>query len=391
MVAPLLTIPYLARVLGPAGWGPVLAAQAFGAWLLLILEFGFELSGARAVARARRSTAELADVVHGVQSAKALLALSSLPLVCGAFALIPGVRDNSALLWWTLAFAVLRGFSPLWFYQGIEQVHGAVAVDSVCRAAAAFLVFAVVHGPEDGWRVIALQAVFSAVSVAILTIRLTRHVELRSPAMNAAIATLRGGSTIFACRAWSGLYMQANTLVLSALAGPAVVAFFGGAERLVRAAINLLQPLTQAFLPRLSFLEASDPAAARKLVRHSLLGVGLIGVCMGAGTIVTAPLVIRILLGARYGAAVPVLRMFGLLPVLVSVNTVLAFYWALPTGRDKTFLAAIILAGLANVALAVLLVPRWGALGMAAAATAAEVIVLAWLGGMYARHSRVKE
>ncbi|HEY5492349.1 MAG TPA: oligosaccharide flippase family protein, partial [Gemmatimonadaceae bacterium] len=81
LVVPLLTIPYLARVLGPTGWGPVLAAQALGNWLLLVLEFGFELSGTRAVARARTEPHTMSDVVHGVQSAKAVLALSALPIV----------------------------------------------------------------------------------------------------------------------------------------------------------------------------------------------------------------------------------------------------------------------------------------------------------------------
>ena len=66
LVIPLLTIPYLARVLGPAAWGPVLAAQAFGNWLGMIFDFGFELSGTRAVARARQSPGDMPDVVHGV-------------------------------------------------------------------------------------------------------------------------------------------------------------------------------------------------------------------------------------------------------------------------------------------------------------------------------------
>src|SRR6185503_7935455 len=74
LVVPLLTIPYLARVLGPEGWGPVLAAQALGNWLILVLEFGFDLSGTRAVARARAVPETMTAVVHGMQSAKALLA-----------------------------------------------------------------------------------------------------------------------------------------------------------------------------------------------------------------------------------------------------------------------------------------------------------------------------
>ena len=49
LVVPLLTIPYLARVLRPTGWGLVVFAQSFGAWLALVMEYGFDLSGTRAV------------------------------------------------------------------------------------------------------------------------------------------------------------------------------------------------------------------------------------------------------------------------------------------------------------------------------------------------------
>ena len=385
MVVPLLTIPYLARVLGPAAWGPVLAAQAFGYWLILVLEFGFELSGTRAVARTRSAPERLADVVQGIQSAKALLIVATLPIVLIAVAVVPALHHHPRLIGWALAFAVLRGASPLWFFQGIERVHGAVAVDTLTRAAAALGVFALVRRPGDGWRVLALQAVFAGVALIVLTAWLGRRVTLRAPRGADAVRALREGSTVFACRAWSGLYIQGNALLLAALAAPATVAFFGGAERIVRAAINMLQPLTQAFLPRVSYLQTADPPAARKMIRRSLVGVGAAGLAAAMLAFVGAPLLVRLLLGAGYESAVPVLRMLGLLPALVAVNTVLGIYWALPFGRDRSFLASIIAAGVSNVVLAAVLVPRFGALGMAAASITAEVIVLLVLGTLYYR------
>ena len=385
LVVPLLTVPYLARVLGPSGWGPVLAAQALGNWLLLVLEFGFELSGTRAVAHARTVPHTMSDVVHGVQSAKAGLVSFAVPIIVIGLIAIPAVRQYPGLLAWTVTFAVLRGFSPLWFFQGIERVQGAVAVDAVTRAAAALGVFVFVHGPGDGWRVIALQAVFAAVALVVLTGWLARHVALRLPTRAAAIATLRASSSIFACRAWSGLYIQGNALILSALAGPAVVAFFGGAERIIRAAINLLQPLTQVFLPRVTYLRVAQPAAARRMIRSALLGVGALGVAMGLCGVIGAPILVRVLLGPEYHAAIPVLRLMGALPMLVAVNTVLGLYWALPFGHERLLLASIIAAGVVNVALALLLVPRWGATGMAASTIVAEVVALIVLTAVYLR------
>lgn len=388
MLVPLVTVPYLARVLGPAGWGPVLAAQALGNWLVLVLEFGFELSGARAVSQARLTPEAVSDVVHGVQSAKTLLTLAVLPVALLAFFGIAEVRAHGALVGWALAFAVTRGFSPLWFFQGIERVQAAVAVDATTRALAALGVFWLVHAPEDGWRVIALQAVFGAVSLVLLTAWLGRHARIRAPRLDAAVRTLRQSWTVFACRAWSGLYIQANTLVLSALAAPVVVGFFGGAERIVRAAISMLQPLTQVLLPRVSFLQSSDPPAAEHTVRRALVGVGLLGLVMGLCATFGAPLLVHVLLGPGYEQAVPVLRLLGALPVLVAVNTVLGLYWALPFGRDRLFLGSIIAAGVTNLALAMLFVPRWGATGMALSATAAEIVVLGVLGVAYVRRDK---
>jgi polysaccharide transporter, PST family len=385
MAAPLLTIPWLARVLGPAGWAPVLLAQGLAAWLLLVLEFGFDLSGTRAVARARATGTELAEVVSGVQGARLLLVAATIPLVAAVLLLVPALRSDPRLVAWALAFAVLRGFNPLWFFQGMERVHGAVLVDITTRTAAAAGVFVLVQSPGDGWKVLALQAVMAGLALLILTRTMHRHLAFHRPQLSSALATLRQGSTMFACRASSGLYMQANTLILGAMAPPLTVALFGGAERIVRAAVNLLQPLTQAFLPRLSWMQAVDARGADTTVRWSLLGVGLLGALLGASAWLGAPILVQVILGRGYEGAVPVLRTLAILPPLVAVNTVLAIYWAIPLGRERAFLGAILAAGAVNVALAVMLVPRHGAGGMATAAAAAEVVIFAVLGTLYLR------
>jgi PST family polysaccharide transporter len=383
LIVPLLVIPYLARILGPEHWGPVLAAQAFANWLILVFEFGFDLSGTRAVARARATAGAMSDVVHGVQSAKLLLVAASLPVFVVAMIAMPSLRRATGLFAWAIAFAVLRGLSPLWFYQGIERVRRAVAVDTIGRSLAALGVFLVVQGPSDGWRVIALQAVLAAASLVVLTTWLGRQVPFRQLNVSEGVSTLRENWSIFACRVSSGVYIQANTLMLSALAPASIVAFFGGAERIVRAAINMLQPLTQAFLPRMSFLRAADPSGADRMIRYALAGVGAIGLSMGLVAYAGAPMLIHTLLGSAYGAAIPVLRLLAMLPPLIAVNTVLGMYWALPFGHERAFLRTIVIAGIANLALAALLVPRWGASGMAVASIGAELVVLGSLGTLY--------
>jgi PST family polysaccharide transporter len=98
--------------------------------------------------------------------------------------------------------------------------------------------------------------------------------------------------------------------------------------------------------------------------------------------------VVAILLGRDYAAAVPVLQLLALLLPIIAVGTVLGIFWALPLGRDRALLLVTAAAGVLNVLLVLMLVPRHGARGMAGAVVAAELLVSASLGVMYGRWRR---
>lgn len=388
LVAPLITVPYLARVLGPDGWGPVLTAQALANWLIVVLEFAFDLSGTRAVARSRTaSTGEsIRDIVQAVQSAKLLLVLIAVPAGFAITQFVPMLRGSPGLIVGALAYAVFRGLSPLWYFQGVERVRVAVAIDSTAKVCAAVAVFVVVAGPADGWLVLALQAVFSAVSLGWLTWRLARHTQFDALDFRSGWRMLRENTVLFACRASTGLYAQANALILGAMI-PAAVGFFGGAERIIRAAINLLLPMNQAVMPRVSALRQADVAAANRLVRRSFLAMGAIGGTMSVVAFFAAPILIRVLLGPKYGVAVLILRLLSPLPFIVAINTVLGIFWSVPFGHERSFLRAILAAGATNLTLAAVLVPKLGSTGMAIAAVSAEVVIFAVLMSAYLREA----
>lgn len=388
LAAPLITVPYLARVLGPAGWAPVLLAQALAAWLVMVMEFGFDLSGTRALARARADSVERAAVVHGVQSAKLLLAPIATIVLLIAFRLTPDLRGVEGLLGWTLAYVLLRGLNPFWFFQGLERVGSAVLVDSGARLAAALGVFVFVHGPADAARVLALQAVAALGATLVLTLWMTRDTALALPTIAKGIATLRAGLTLFAFRAASGGFAALNIFVVSLLGTPALVAVFGGAERIIRAGIGTLNPLTQAILPRVSFLRATDAAAADRLVQRSLIITGGLGLLIGATAFIAAPLLVELLLGPGYEGAVPLLRILAILPPLVAVDTVLGLHWAVPHGHDRPFLTTMLIAGTLNLVLAIALIKRFGAEGVSAAVVLAECGGMLALLALWRRHAK---
>lgn len=375
-VLPLLTVPYLARVLRPTGWGAVVFAQSFAAWLSLVLEYGFNLSATRMIARRRDDHEYVASVVAGVQGAKWLLMVPVLALSGLAWYAVPAFRAQPEYLLWAVVNAAVYGLSPFWYFQGVEQMKKPALIEVAARIVATAGIFALVTRPEDGWVVLFLQASTGVLWVGLTTWWMYRQVRFARPTVRASWEMLRSAAGLFVFRAASGVYTFANSFILGMLASRGAVAYYAGADKVVRAAISLLGPVSQALYPRVSHLAASDHDRAGWLIRISLLVVGGAATVFGACIAVTAPMIIRLLLGPEYEAAVPVLRLLAVLLPIIAVGTVLGIQWALPMGLDRPFSALVIGAGALNILLATILAPRFGPMGMAISVVAAESSVV---------------
>ena len=85
-----------------------------------------------------------------------------------------------------------------------------------------------------------------------------------------------------------------------------------------------------------------------------------------------APILIHLLMGPGFEPAITVLRIFALLPPLLSITHSMGLQWLWPHGRDAEVNRIILSAGALNLVLAVLLAPRFAHVGMAWAVVCAE-------------------
>lgn len=376
---PLVTIPYLARVLGPSAWGALSVAQALGLYTTILMTYGFELSATREVARRRGETERLAHVLAGVLGARSVLGLISLGGALVAERTIPALGDQPALLWSALFWGLAQGSNLTWFFLGLEQVYVTAGLEAAGRIVATIAIFVLVRAPTDAWLAPALQGATASVVVLASVALAGRRVPLRRPTWSATWSALRLGWSMFVFRGAVSLYTVGNALVLALFAPPQVVGYYAGAERIGKGFVSLLQPLTQALYPRLSYLahhSIVEAARVGRVAARVTLGVGLL---TGVVLFVLAPMLVDLLLGPSFGPAVPVLRLMAALPPLIAVSNVFGFQWLLPRGLDAPFNATILLAGLFNLTLVVLLAPAFGSMGAAAAAVAAEMFVAAGL------------
>lgn len=372
---PLATIPYLTRVLGPTSWGLVAFSLAFGAYISLLVEYGFNLSATRDVSLYREARDRLSDLLAGVLGAKVLLALLAVGATFLVQYLVPIFREHPALLWAGLFAALGQAFSLSWYYQGLERMRTLAVLDISARALATAGIFLFVRSPEDGWKVLALQGLASFSSVAVASVLAHREVPFRFPTRASSWKTLQMGWTMFMYNGAVSLYMVGNTLVLGFFAPARFVGYYAGADKFVTASMGLFEPLRQALYPRLSHLVHHDKGKAARLAWIGMLLMSASGVLMGLLIFLLAPLLVRVFLGEAFSPAVPALRVLALLLPLEALCVALHGFWMLPLRMDRPFNAIILGTGLVNLVLALVLAPAYLHLGVAWAAVGAYLFM----------------
>lgn len=388
---PLVTIPYLARILGPARLGEIAIAQAVGMYVSIMIDYGFSLSATRDAARERDDRQRLAELVSGVLGAKLLLGAATVAIAIAVLSIAPGIQVRPSLLWMGITWGAAQGMSMIWFQQAIEQVGTIAKFEVTAKVLATCAIFLFVRRPEDIVLIMGIEA-SAAGACMIRSLQLTfRHVGYFRPTLKHTKSALRSGFAMFLFRSSLSLYTTANVFILGLFAPVSVVGFFAGAQKVSRTPLGLFTPFTQAIVPRLSYLVHAPVAEQRRFRMLSAAVLCGSGLAMSIALFFAAPLIVRLVLGPGYEPAVPALRILSLLIPVVSANIFLGQHCLLPLGEDAAFVKVTLAAGLLNLAGGALLAYHFQHIGMAWAAVAAEVFVLLGLCEALRRHGRRRE
>jgi PST family polysaccharide transporter len=374
-LVPLISVPYLARILGPDGWGRVAFALAFGELLVMLIEFGFNLSATREVARHRDCQKSCREIVAGVLGAQAVLSVAAMAVALILMPLIPGLRHYPMLFASALFYGIAQGIAPMWFFQGLERMGTAAALEISSKVLGLACVFAVAHSPADDWKVLLVQALPPAIcSIAGIAL-IQRATGLEMPRIVAIRGALERGWPLFLFRSGLSLYGIANAFVLGMFAPAAQVGYYASSEKISKAASGLLSPLREAIYPRLASIIGHSPSDARRLVGVGSRIATVAGLLISVTLWVLAPWIVGVLMGAGFAPAITVLRILSVLPLIIAVTESVGLQWLLPQGMDKTVNQIIFSGGFLNLALAFLLASRFAHVGMAWAVVTSESFV----------------
>ncbi|WPN52389.1 oligosaccharide flippase family protein [Pseudomonas sp. P9_2] len=374
-LVPILEIPVLARSLGVQEYGKVVLVQSIALLSSLVVEYGFSLSAARQVSLTKTDVTVLSRVFGEVLSAKLIISsVISIAALC-FYMFINSQTFELEVIGLGFLYFIAFGFSPFWFFQGLEKIALVVFLEVGLRVASLICLFIFVHDPGDALVALSILATFALANTVLGNYLCYRNGCRVRFSLSGGWLQICKGFHVFIYKSSNNILLSAGPALVGLLCGKVAVSGYVPAEKIIRGFVGFINPVLIGFFP---YLNRQYLSSAKSASRLSWIIVGLMFLlgCVSALSIsVAGGFLINKLLGADFEQATTTLQIFVWIIPFRMTNQALGLCMLIPRGMDKVASSAMLLFSVVSILLASLLSINYYVNGIVLGFILAEVML----------------
>jgi O-antigen/teichoic acid export membrane protein len=376
LLVPLLTYPYLTRVLGAAGIGKFSFLTSFANYFILFSSIGIPVYGVREIARVRDNQDQLNQVFSEIFVLKMLGTLIILPVFFFSLSLPELLQGEDDMKLLALAFLGVNIFGVEWLFKGVERFAVITNVNVVLRLMLVGLIFLLVKKPGDYWVYYGITVIIHGLT-CLFFFFLARS-EVRLKWKNLELKKHLGPmSIIFASVLAVSIYDYLDVVMLGHLSSAEQVGFYAVSMKIVRLSVSVVTSLSVVIMPRISYhIEKGEMEQFYRIVEKALKFVSFLSIPMVVGLVLIAPSLIYAFAGDGFAPAGKLLPLLSGLIGIVGFSYLLGSQILIPVGKEKSFLVTVVLGAVCNLSLNYMLIPKMQAAGAVWATIVSALIVL---------------
>lgn len=376
-ILPLITLPYLVRVLGPEKFGLVAFAQAFLAYFVIIVAYGFDLSATKEISINRENKKKISEIFSSVMVAKIILALFSFLILAFLLLIVP--RFRIFWLFYLLMFEVViwNILFPVWFFQGMEKMKFITLIAILSRAITVVFIFVLIKKPSDYilYPIVDFIGNLIAGAWAIKIVLKDFRINFQIPRLQDIKHQFQESWHLFASNASANLVSGSNAFILGLFTNNLIVGYYIGAEKIIKAVLGLVSVISNTLFPYVSRKMVESKIKTLIFLKKILLFNIILGIFIFSILFIFSPLIIKIILGKEFIQSIIVLRILALIILLLITNNIAGVQTMIPMGYKKTYLKIILIGGIINILLLIILCPTLHHIGAAISWVTSEIII----------------
>ena len=358
-VFPLLTFPYVTRVLGPAGFGMANFALSVVDYAVLLSTLGMTLVGIRSIAQCPPSREERSKVFSHLISVHLLFSFAALIIYFIVVWFTPSLSSNKELYFIGSAKILFNVFLVEWLYQGLQDFRYVTLRTLFVRTVYVVAIFLFVRHKED-YDIFFYITIAQVVLNAIINWRYSRkyvsftfywhgNKEYLSP-----VASMGVNSVLLS------FYTTFNVLFLGFCCGDEPVGYYSAAVRLYGLILSVISAYNGVFVPYMNTLYANGEIDKfREVVSKSISLVCMVSLPIIIGGTILAPQIIRLVAGAGFERAVLPFRIILIQVLLVGIAQILECQILLAYKKYREILICTALTALLSTLIIIIFVPLY--------------------------------
>lgn len=376
---PMVTLPYVSRILGVTGLGTVQFAIANMNYFINLAMLGIPVYGIRACASVRNQPDKLKQTIQEIAVINTISATISFVLLVILVGTIPVLRAEATLYWVLSASIILNVIGVEWFYKAIEE-YSYITIRSLAGKIVAIVLMLTLVRQADDYVIYAGLTVLASVGFNVFNFARLFSI-LQGPAYSLSELNfkrhLRPVMIFFLMSLSVTIYSNLDTTMLGFFKGANEVGIYSLAVKIKSLLVAFVTSIGTVLLPRLSVYHSeSQEAAFKQLVGKALHFVLLLALPLVVYFILNAKQVVLFISGDAFLSASWPVALIMPAVLFIGLSNITGIQVLVPMNREQLVVYSTLIGAVVNVIVNAILIHPLGSNGTAIANVISEACVL---------------
>ncbi len=366
-ILPLITLPYLTKVLGAEYFGLLAFASATVGYFQIITDYGFNLTATKEISIHRDNIERIEEIFSAVLTIKVVLMLLSFLIMSILIFCFRKFSQNWEVYFLTFGLIVGQVLFPVWFFQGLEKMKYIAYLNILSKSIFTVAVFLFVRVSSDYYIVPLLTSIgYIFVGIySLLIIRIRFGINFKFQSFATIKHQLKEGWHIFISGILTSFYSVSSPFILGIFANNQIVGYYSLSYRIVSVLSNIFNPVNGAIFPYISKLVISSKMQARKFINKILTYSTAIMIMISILVFVFAENIILLISSQEYHKSIIVLRIMAFLPVILNTALIISSNYLINFGFQSKLSRIYLASAILSLILSFTLVPLFFEIGTA--------------------------
>lgn len=370
---PLVTVPYISRVLGVTNIGIYSYANSIVSYFMLASLLGINNYGARQVARDREEKVKLSKTFFSIYFLQVILTM--VMLVLYLFLVTFFFKEHKPIFYISSLSLLSVAFDISWFFFGLEKFKITISRNIIIKLVSLLFIFFLVKSKNDLWIYTLIMSLATLFSQLYLFFYLRKEVSYQKVSIQEIFSHFRECLILFIPVVAYSIYRIMDKTMLGAISGTYQLGLYENAEKILNIPISFITALGTIMLPHMSKKSKDD---FFEKIKYSFSLSFCFTIPMMFGILAVAPSFATIFFGAEFKESGTI--MMVLVPSILAsaITSVIRTNYLIPQAKDKIYVSSTILGAIINFITNILLIPILGIYGACIGTLLAEFSVMVY-------------